>query len=113
MNKDDIGIKKEIISMLEYDPFEGYAEADQKFLYNELYSYFSDEEIIEDQFLVSQLIQIANNNNQIRKIDYLISTYTANTELLIKNDAKIKSLKFTKQILFKTQNTSQKKIAFQ
>ena len=85
MNKNDVAVKKEIITMLEYDPFEGYVEADQKFLYNELYSYFNDEEVIEDQFLVSQLIQIANNNNQIRKIDYLISKYTANTELLIKN----------------------------
>ena len=104
MNKNDISIKKEIIGMLEFDPFEGYAEADQKFLYNELYSYFNDEEIIEDSFLVSQLIQVVNNNNQIRKIDYLISTYTANTELLIKNDTKIKSLNSTKKDVVQSNN---------
>lgn len=104
MNKNDVAVKKEIITMLEYDPFEGYVEADQKFLYNELYSYFNDEEVIEDQFLVSQLIQIANNNNQIRKIDYLISKYTANTELLIKNDAKIKSLNSTKKDIVQSTN---------
>lgn len=104
MTKEDLMIKKDIIEMLEYDPFEGYPEADQKFLYNDLYNYLGDEDVVEDAYLVSQIIQIVNNNNQIRKIDYLISTYTANTELLIKNDTKIKSLNSTKKDIAKTNN---------
>lgn len=104
MTKEDLMIKKDIIEMLEYDPFEGYPEADQKFLYNDLYNYLGDEDVVEDAYLVSQIIQIVNNNNQIRKIDYLISTYTANTELLIKNDTKIKSLNATKKDIAKTNN---------
>ncbi len=97
MTRQDLEIKRDIIEMLEFDPFEGYAEADQKFLYNDLYNYLGDEDVVEDQYLVSQIIQIVNNNNQIRKIDFLISKYTANMELLIKNDTKIKSLNSTKK----------------
>ena len=97
MTRQDMIIKKDIVEMLEFDPFEGYAEADQKFLYNDLYNYLGDEDVVEDQYLVSQIIQIVNNNNQIRKIDFLISKYTANMELLIKNDSKIKSLNSTKK----------------
>ena len=97
MTRDDYAIKADIIEMLEFDPFEGYSEADQKFLYNDLYNYLGDEDVVEDQYLVSQIIQIVNNNNQIRKIDFLISKYTASMELLVQNDAKVKSLNSTKK----------------
>lgn len=97
MTEEDKRIKEDVIRLLEYDPFEGHSEADQKFLYNDLYSYFGDEDVVEDQFLVSQIIQIVNNNNQIRKINYLISKYTANIKLLAKNESKIKSLNSIKK----------------
>lgn len=97
MSEEDIEAKEEVISLLGYDPFEGYAESDQKFLYNDLLSYFGDEDVLEDQYLISQLLQIVNNNNQIRKIDYLISQYTADTELLINNETKVKSLNSIKK----------------
>lgn len=97
MTKEDRELKEEIIKLLEYDPFEGYAESDQKFLYNDLISYFGDEDVLEDQYLISQIIQIVNNNNQIRKIDFLISQYTADFDLLVKNETKVKSLNSIKK----------------
>lgn len=97
MSKNDLLVKQDVIKNLEFDPFEGYSESDQKFLYNDLVSYFDDEEVLEDQYLISQIIQVVNNNNQIRKIDYLISQYTANTDLLIQNESKVKSLNSIKK----------------
>lgn len=103
LTKEDRRNKKEVISLLEYDPFEGFSETDQKFLYSDLINYFGDEDVIEDQFLVSQIIQIVNNNNQIRKLDFLLSQYMANDDDLQKNDGKIKSLNSTKKtIVFNT-----------
>lgn len=90
-------IKKEVIEMLEYDPFEGHSMSDQKFLYGDLYSYFGDEDVAEDRYLISQLVQIVNNNNTIRKMDYLISTLSGDAESLIQNESKIKSISATKK----------------
>lgn len=97
MTKNDLMVKQDVVKNLEFDPFEGYSESDQKFLYNDLVSYFDDEEVLEDSYLISQIIQVVNNNNQIRKIDYLISQYTADTELLIQNETKVKSLNSIKK----------------
>lgn len=89
--------KEEVIHLIEYDPFEGFPYNDQKFLYSDLLNYLRDEDVIEDQFLVSQIIQIVNNNNQIRKLDFLLSRYMANDMLLQKNESRIKSLNATKK----------------
>lgn len=89
-------IKDEIIEMLEYDPFEGHSIADQRFLYTDLMNYFGDEDVIEDRYLVSQLIQIVNNNNSIRKMDYIISKLSGDMESLIKNQGEIKSISSVK-----------------
>lgn len=97
MTQNDLLVKQDIIKNLEFDPFEGYSESDQKFLYNDLVSYFDDEEVLEDQYLISQIIQVVNNNNQIRKIDYLISQYTADNDLLVQNESKVKSLNSIKK----------------
>ena len=97
MSENDLLVKQDVIKNLEFDPFEGYSETDQKFLYNDLVNYFDDEEVLEDQYLISQIIQVVNNNNQIRKIDYLISQYTADNDLLIKNESKVKSLNSIKK----------------
>src|SRR5699024_10523866 len=83
--------------LIGYDPFEGYSESDQKFLYSDLLNYFGDEDVVEDQFLVSQIIQIVNNNNQIRKLDYLLSNYMADNETLGEKASTIKSLNATKK----------------
>lgn len=97
MSAEDKRNKEEVISLIEYDPFEGFPESDQKFLYSDLLNYFGDEDVVEDQFLVSQIIQVVNNNNQIRKLDYLLSKYMADNEKLSENAGIIKSLNATKK----------------
>lgn len=103
MSPADRRIKKEVIDLIEYDPFEGFSESDQKFLYSDLLNYFGDEDVVEDQFLVSQIIQVVNNNNQIRKLDYLLSGFMGDNESLANNVAAIKSLNATKKDI--VQNT--------
>lgn len=103
LNREDKKAKQEVIDLIGYDPFEGYSEADQKFLYSDLLNYFGDEDVVEDQFLVSQIIQIVNNNNQIRKLDYLLSNYMADNETLGEKASTIKSLNATKKDI--VQNT--------
>lgn len=64
--------KQNVIDIVGYDPFEGYPEIDRRFLFNELIKYF-DDDIAEDTYKLSQVIQIVNNNNQIRNYDVLIT----------------------------------------
>ena len=71
-NKQDQQNKNDVIEVVGYDPFEGYKDEDRKFLFNELIKYF-DDDIAEDTYKLSQIIQIVNNNNQIRKYDLEIS----------------------------------------
>lgn len=97
MTEDDRKAKEDVIRLLEYDPFDGYPESDQKFLYTDIINYFGDEDVVEDQFLVSQIIQVVNNNNHIRKIDHLISQYMANMKTLVENEGRVKSLSSMKK----------------
>lgn len=97
ITEEDIKNKDEVIRLIAYDPFEGYGEADQKFLYSDLLNYLVDEDVVEDQFLVSQIIQVVNNNNQIRKLDYLLSTYMIDIKTLSKNQGVVKSINSTKK----------------
>lgn len=72
-SKPDLETKQNVINVVGYDPFEGYPETDRKFLFNELIKYF-DEDISDDTYKLSQVIQLVNNNNQIRRYDLQIST---------------------------------------
>lgn len=62
-----------VIEVIGYDPFAGYQSADRRYLFSELVKYLDDEEIMEDNYKLSQIIQIVNNNNQIRQYDLLIA----------------------------------------
>lgn len=66
-NRDDA------IAIIGYDPFEGYPENDRRFLFNDLIKYF-DDDISDDTFKLSMIIQIVNNNHQIWRTNVLIST---------------------------------------
>ena len=66
-------VKQDVIKMIGYDVFSSATKEDQQYLYNDLISYL-DEETLEDSFKLSVVIQIVQNNNQIRKIDDEIST---------------------------------------
>lgn len=77
--KDESRIRDEVIDILGYDPFEGYPEADRKYLFFELSKYL-DEDTVEDSFKTAVIIQIVNNNNQIRQYDSLIANLNPTTK---------------------------------
>jgi len=95
LTEQDIQVKNDVIRLVGYDPFGGYSNFDQKFLYNELIAYL-DEDLLDDAFKLSQILQLVNNNNQIRKIDLVISSLSNDTKTLISNQGEIKSLTDTK-----------------
>lgn len=78
--------KDEAVNIVGYDPYEGYASNDRRFLFSELVKYF-DDDIADDTYKLSQIIQIVNNNHQIRQYDLLISSLNP-----IKDANDIKSL---------------------
>lgn len=88
--------KKNMESVLEiigYDPFAGYQAADRRYLFGELVKYLDDDEVVEDNYKLSQIIQIVNNNNQIRQYDLLIAQLkplTDGKDILQLNDLKSK-----------------------
>ena len=95
LTEKDLQVKDDVIRLIGYDPFAGYSNFDQKFLYNELITYL-DEDLLDDAFKLSQILQLVNNNNQIRKIDLVIATLSNDTKTLISNQGEIKSLSSTK-----------------
>ena len=62
-----------VIEIIGYDPFSGYQSSDRRYLFGELVKYLDDEEVVDDNYKLSQIIQIVNNNNQIRQYDLLIA----------------------------------------
>ena len=62
-----------VIEIIGYDPFAGYKAADRRYLFSELIKYLDDDEVVDDNYKLSQIIQIVNNNNQIRQYDLLIA----------------------------------------
>lgn len=65
--------KNEVIKLMGHDPFVGYSPTDRKYLFTEFLHYLDDDELLADQYKVSQLIQLLNNNNQINVYDKSIS----------------------------------------
>lgn len=62
-----------VIEIIGYDPFSGYQASDRRYLFSELVKYLDDEEVVDDNYKLSQIIQIVNNNNQIRQYDLIIA----------------------------------------
>ena len=89
--EEDIKVETDIKRLLDYDPFDGYEVFDKKYLNSDLLPYLN-EDTLEDQFKISVIIQIVNNNNQIRKIDLVINQLSSSTESLINNGSDIKNL---------------------
>lgn len=99
---DERRAKNEVIRMMGYDPFEGYHPRDRKVLFSELNNYLNDEELLSDNYKISQVIQIINNNNQINQYDIGISKLDTKRDI-----DKIKTLNGLKKELV----TSNEKIA--
>lgn len=73
-NRTEVANREKVIELVGYDPFESYPEKDRRYLFNEMIKYFgSDEDISADTYKISQIIQIVNNNNQIRQYDLRIA----------------------------------------
>lgn len=72
-NKQDIKNKEYAIDVIGYDPFEDYPEEDRRFLFNQLAPYLEDEDLIDDTYKLSQILQIINNNKQIHVCDKRIA----------------------------------------
>lgn len=70
---DEKRAKNEVIQMLGYDPFDGYAYRFRRKLFLELQAYLNDEELLSDNYKLAQIIQIINNNHQINQYDIAIS----------------------------------------
>jgi len=72
-SKSDISNKNYAIEIIGYDPFDGYPEKDRRFLFNQLAPYLEDDDIADDTYKLSQLLQIVDNNKQIRNCDLRIA----------------------------------------
>jgi hypothetical protein len=65
--------KNNTIDILGYDPFESYNEAQRKFLFNNIIGYLDEDGIEDDQYKLSQILQLVINNYQINQIDVALS----------------------------------------
>lgn len=86
-SEQDIKNRNYAIEVIGYDPFDGYPEENKKFLFNSLSPYLEDDDNVDDAYKLSQILQIIENNMQIRVCDKKI----ANLDPL-KNAPDIKTL---------------------
>lgn len=72
--KEELYNMETILEAIGYDPFDGFPSDDRRYLFNEFIKFISSEDIMDDHYKMSQIIQVIINNNQIRKMDLVIST---------------------------------------
>lgn len=92
--KQDIQNKEFAIEVIGYDPFEEYPEEDRRFLFNQLAPYLEDDDVADDTYKLSQILQIVNNNKQIHVCDKRIANLDP-----IKDANDIKTLNIIKKDL--------------
>lgn len=73
--------KDEVIDIMGYDPFIDYNPDVRRTLFSELLGYLDDDELLNDNYKLSQIIQIINNNQQINQYDIYISKLNPKTEI--------------------------------
>lgn len=93
-SKQDIKNRDYAIEVVGYDPFSGYPEEDRRFLFNQLSPYLEDEDISDDAYKLSQILQIVDNNKQIRQCDVKIANLDP-----IRDASDIKTLNSIKKTL--------------
>ena len=69
----DVRDRDSVLEIVGYDPFVGYSEEDRIFMFKNLIGYLDEDGIEDDQYKISQIIQLLNNNYQIRQIDTAIA----------------------------------------
>lgn len=67
--------KNEVKYLMGYDPFAGYAPSVRRKLFTELLGYLDDDDVLSDNYKISQIIQVINNNEQINQYDIAISRF--------------------------------------
>lgn len=67
LTPEEIEAKQSVISIINYDPWVNYPLPDRKYLFRELVKYFDDDEVAEDAYKLTVIIQIVESNNQVRK----------------------------------------------
>mgnify|MGYP007068176154 CR=1 FL=1 len=72
LSKEDEQNIKDCIEIIGHDPYEGYDLEQRKLLFNDLINYL-DEDSGSDAYKLSQIIQIVNNNRQIKEYDRMLS----------------------------------------
>lgn len=79
---DEKRAKNEVIKLMGRDPFIDYSPKDRRYLFMEFLQYLDDDELLDDQYKLTQLIQLINNNNQINQYDIALSRLdpTRNTD---------------------------------
>lgn len=95
LTKDELKAQEDVKRLLGYDPYEGYPIEDQKYLYNNLLIYLN-EDTLEDGIKLSAYLQIVNNNNQIRKLDFAISSLNSDIKSMVENAKDINTLQDVK-----------------
>jgi len=98
--------KKDIINLLGINPFETMeselkpAEVGQMFM--ELVVYVEDEEIVGSPFKMSVVLQVINNNSQIRRFDDYLSILASDLKSFELNQALVTSMTNSKNKLIET-----------
>lgn len=72
LSKQDEQNIKDCIEIIGHDPYEGYDLEQRKLLFADLINYL-DEDSGNDAYKLSQIIQIVNNNRQIKEYDRMLS----------------------------------------
>lgn len=65
----DLRAKNDVIDIIGYDPFDGYDEQQRRFLFNNIIGYLGEDGIEDDNYKISQIIQLVNNNYQIEQVN--------------------------------------------
>lgn len=69
--------EKDVLRLLGYDPFEHESEIDRPSLYNKLIDYLT-EDVLEDGFKLSSVIELVKTFNQVDRINAAIATSKVN-----------------------------------
>lgn len=91
LDEKDRANRKEVISLIGYDPFESSDPAEKGYLYDTILSYL-DEATVTDSFKLSAVIEIVKSFSQVEIINGLITTLTKDVNNLESNMARYKML---------------------
>lgn len=79
LTDEEIEAKTTVIEIIGYDPWVNYPLPDRKYLFRELIKYF-DDDISDDPYKLTVIMQIVEGNNQIRKINEQLSILKPNID---------------------------------